>query len=443
MNKFHIVRLGCPKNDADADILQGILENKGYRYTPDPINANYIFINTCGFIEDAKKESIEAIFEYLLLKDEKKDIKVIPFGCLAERYYTEILEEIPEVDGLYGVLSPQTIVDKLESGIFTYKAKEPETIYEYKTRSKPREHYAYVKIGDGCNRNCTFCSIPFFKGKPKSREILDIKNEVEFLVNNGVKEIILVSQDNCLYGVDNYKKQALPELLKTLNNIKGDFRIRVLYLHPDFLNKNIIEVIHYTDKVLKYFDVPIQHISTKILTLMGRIKKKKDLIELIEQIRKQPSVIRTTLMVGFPGETEKDFQELLNFVHDAKFERLGSFIYSQEEDTLSFNMPNQVDEKTKIARQEALMKIQQEISKDVMQSFLGYILKVLIEEKEDDIYIGRSYLDAPEIDGNIFFRSKKKLKLGEFINVKITGSYEYDLEGEVAENEYSQFIESL
>ncbi|HOB15605.1 MAG TPA: 30S ribosomal protein S12 methylthiotransferase RimO [Defluviitoga sp.] len=443
MNKFHIVRLGCPKNDADADILQGILENKGYRYTPDPINANYIFINTCGFIEDAKKESIEAIFEYLLLKDEKKDIKVIPFGCLAERYYTEILEEIPEVDGLYGVLSPQTIVDKLESEIFTYKATEPETTYECQIRSKPREYYAYVKIGDGCNRNCTFCSIPFFKGKPKSREILDIKNEVEFLVNNGVKEIILVSQDNCLYGVDNYKKQALPELLKTLNNIKGDFRIRVLYLHPDFLNKNIIEVIHYTDKVLKYFDVPIQHISTKILTLMGRIKKKKDLIELIEQIRKQPSVIRTTLMVGFPGETEKDFQELLNFVHDAKFERLGSFIYSQEEDTLSFNMPNQVDEKTKIARQEALMKIQQEISKDVMQSFLGYILKVLIEEKEDDIYIGRSYLDAPEIDGNIFFRSKKKLKLGEFINVKITGSYEYDLEGEVAENEYSQFIESL
>ncbi len=443
MNKFHIVRLGCPKNDADADILQGILENKGYRYTPDPINANYIFINTCGFIEDAKKESIEAIFEYLLLKDEKKDIKVIPFGCLAERYYTEILEEIPEVDGLYGVLSPQTIVDKLESEIFTYKATEPETTYECQIRSKPREYYAYVKIGDGCNRNCTFCSIPFFKGKPKSREILDIKNEVEFLVNNGVKEIILVSQDNCLYGVDNYKKQALPELLKTLNNIKGDFWIRVLYLHPDFLNKNIIEVIHYTDKVLKYFDVPIQHISTKILTLMGRIKKKKDLIELIEQIRKQPSVIRTTLMVGFPGETEKDFQELLNFVHDAKFERLGSFIYSQEEDTLSFNMPNQVDEKTKIARQEALMKIQQEISKDVMQSFLGYILKVLIEEKEDDIYIGRSYLDAPEIDGNIFFRSKKKLKLGEFINVKITGSYEYDLEGEVAENEYSQFIESL
>lgn len=440
MNRFHIVKLGCPKNDADSEILRGILESKGYEYTSNPANANYIFINTCGFIEDAKKESIEVIFEYLMLKNEKKDLKVIPFGCLSERYYTEILEEIPELDGLYGVLSPYTIVDKLENGVCMYKDTEPETIYEYKARSKPSEYYAYVKIGDGCNRNCTFCSIPSFKGKPKSRDIIDIKKEVEFLVNNGVKEIILVSQDSCLYGVDNYKKQALPELLKTLNTIKGEFWIRVMYLHPDFLNKEIIETIHYTDKVVKYFDVPIQHISSNILTRMGRIKKKQDLINLIEQIRKYPSAIRTTLMVGFPGETEEDFFELIDFVKEIKFERLGSFTYSKEEDTPSYNMPNHVDEETKIKRQEELMSTQQKISSEVMNSFVGKTLKVLVEKQEDNVYIARTYLDAPEIDGNIFFKCKKKIKLGEFVNVKVTGNYEYDLEGEVVENEYSQFI---
>lgn len=443
MNKFHIVTLGCPKNDADSDILKGILESKGYKYTSNPIKANLIFINTCGFIEDAKKESIETIFEYLSLKNENKALKVIPFGCLAERYFTNILEEIPELDGLYGVLSPYTIVDKLESGKCIYKDSVPQTIYEYQTRSNPSEYYAYVKIGDGCNRNCAFCSIPSFKGKPKSRDIIDIKNEVEFLVNNGVKEIILVSQDNCLYGIDNYKKQALPELLKTLNTIKGEFWIRVMYLHPDFLNKDIIEAIHYTDKVVKYFDIPIQHISTNILTRMGRIKKKKDLIKLIEQIRKHPSAIRTTLMVGFPGETEEDFFELINFVEEAKFERLGSFTYSKEEDTPSYNMPDQIDEETKSKRQEELMNTQQKISREIMNSFVGKTLNVLVEEQEDKVYIGRSYLDAPEIDGNIFFKCKKKIKYGEFVNVKITEGYEYDLEGEVVENEYSQFIKSF
>jgi len=435
MKKFHIVKLGCPKNDADMEILKGLLQSKGYKYESNPEFADYIFIDTCGFIEEAKKENIEAIFEYASLKETNKNVKVISLGCLTQRYYDDFLKNIPEIDGLYGVLSPKTVVEKLENGEFYFKSDVPETLYDCKIRAVPDSYYAYVKIGDGCSRNCAFCSIPTFKGKPKSRSIEEISEEVEFLVSKGVKEIILVSQDDTLYGLDNYKKQALPDLLDRLNNIEGKFWIRVLYLHPDFLSEEIIESIHRNEKVLNYFDVPIQHISDKILQSMGRHKKKNDLMKLFEKIRKEPSAIRTTLMVGFPGESSENFEELIDFVKEVKFERMGSFKFSKEENTKSFILPEQVDEKIKEQRQNKLMTVQSEISENVMEKYIGKSLEVLIEEKEDNLYIGRSHLDAPEVDGNVYIKNYggKEPSLGNFTKVRITGSYEYDLEGEIVE----------
>ncbi|POZ89429.1 MULTISPECIES: 30S ribosomal protein S12 methylthiotransferase RimO [Petrotoga] len=442
MKKFHIVKLGCPKNDADMEILKGLLLSKGYKHENNPQFADYIFIDTCGFIEEAKKESIETIFEYTSLKDNNKNPKVIPIGCLTQRYFNEFLENVPEIDGLYGVLSPKTIVEKIENGEFFFKNDIPETLYNCKIRAVPNSYYAYVKIGDGCNRNCTFCSIPTFKGKPKSRSIEEINEEVEFLVSKGVKEIILVSQDNTLYGIDNYKKQALPDLLDKLNDIRGKFWIRVMYLHPDFLSEEIIESIHRNEKVLNYFDVPIQHISDKILQSMGRHKKRSELMKLFEKIRKEPSVIRTTLMVGFPGEKVEDFEELVDFVKEVKFERMGSFKFSKEENTRSFTFPEQIDEHIKNQRQNELMAVQSKISKNLMEKYTDKSLEVLLEEKEDNVYIGRSFLDAPEIDGNVYIKNfgDKEPYLGDFVKVRITGSYEYDLEGEIVEHEHTKFF---
>jgi len=443
MPKFHIVKLGCPKNDADMEVLKGLLEKEGYTYEKVPEEADYIFIDTCGFIEDAKKENIESIFEYASFKEINKNIKVIPIGCLTERYFDEILKDIPEIDGLFGVLSPKTIVEKLKKKEFYYKAEAPESTYICEVRAKPELSYAYVKIADGCSRNCAFCSIPAFKGKPKSRSIEDIKKEIEFLVQSGVKEIILVSQDNTLYGVDNYKKQALPDLLKELEKIKGQFWIRVMYLHPDFLTQEIIDSIHLNKKVLNYFDIPIQHVSEKILNAMGRVKKKEELTKLFESIRKKPSVIRTTLMIGFPGEKDEDFEELLDFVKDVKFDRMGSFKFSKEENTKAYELPQQVSEKVKNQRQEELMNVQSKISQDIMESYVGKVLEVLVEEYDNGVYIGRSFLDAPEIDGNVFIKrgSEIELPLGDFTKVEITNFYEFDLEGEVVQNEFTKPIE--
>ncbi|BBE30452.1 ribosomal protein S12 methylthiotransferase RimO [Tepiditoga spiralis] len=432
MKKFNIVRLGCPKNDADMDIFRGILEKNNYSYEEDAKKCDYIFIDTCGFIESAKEESINTILGYAELKKTNKNLKIIAIGCLIERYFENFKKELKEADGLFGVVPPQVIFDKINNGNMFFKLPEPMDVYECNERYIPNTSYAYVKIGDGCNRNCAFCSIPSFKGAPMSRSIEDIKKEVEFLVKNGKKEIILVSQDNTLYGINLYKKQALPDLLKELNSIEGEFWIRVMYLHPDFLTDEIIETIHNTPKVVKYFDVPMQHGSDKILNRMGRIKKTKDLFKMIEKIRKNPNaVLRTSIVVGFPGETNEDFEKLLNFVNKIEFDKLGGFAYSPEENTEAFTMDGQVDEKIKEKRLEELMMLQKDISEEIMIKHIGKNMKVLIEEKTDNVYVGRTFMDAPEIDGNIIFKCNKTLKIGNFINVKINNAYEYDLEGEV------------
>ncbi|KLO21395.1 MULTISPECIES: 30S ribosomal protein S12 methylthiotransferase RimO [unclassified Marinitoga] len=428
--KVYILTLGCPKNEADMDILKGIFLKKGYLLTNNPEEADYSIVDTCGFIEPAKKESINEIFNIVSLKEKNPDMKIIPIGCLIERYYDELKKELTEVDGLIGVVPPEKIVESIENGNFYLKLPKPYDVYKCDYRRIPDTPYAYIKIADGCNRKCAFCSIPYFKGEPVSRDIKDIKKEAEFLIKNGIKEIILVSQDNTLYGIDLYKKQALPDLLKDLNSIEGDFWIRVMYLHPDFINNEIIESINTLDKVIPYFDIPIQHGSDKILKLMGRIKKSDELKNLIFRIRNNPeAIIRTTLIAGFPGETDDDFEKLLSFIDEIEFDKLGAFMYFDEEGTPSHLLPEKIDEKTKEKRFEKLMELQKEISTEKLERFIGKQLKVLIEEKENNVYIGRAYLDAPEIDGNVFFKSERNLNIGDFVVVKILNSSEYDLEG--------------
>lgn len=431
MLKYSIVRLGCPKNDADMDIFRGLMENSGYIYSENQNELDYIIIDTCGFKEDAKEESINTIFECLNIKKTNNKLKVIAIGCLIQRYYNEIKKEIPELDGLIGVTSPEKVLRCLkENNLFYFPAK-PKDIYKCSYRYVPETAYAYVKISDGCNRNCSFCSIPYFKGSPVSRDIEDIKKEVEYLVKNGIKEIILVSQDNTLYGLDNYNKQALPELLDKLDEIDYNFWVRVMYLHPDFLDQRIIQAIHNSKKTINYFDIPIQHSSNKILKSMKRKKTKKDLITIIELIRKQPSFIRSTFIVGYPGEEIEDFNNLIDFMELINFDRLGVFTYSHEEGTPAYELIDNISSEEKSLRMQEIMAIQNEISERNLNSYIGKTLKILIEEKEDNVYIGRSELDAPDIDGNVFVKTNKSLKLNEFYSVKIVSNYDYDLEGEL------------
>lgn len=428
--KVYILTLGCPKNEADIDVLKGLFLQKGYELTDNPLEADYSIVDTCGFIEPAKKESINEIFNLVSLKENNSKMKIIPVGCLIERYYDELKKELTEVDGLIGVVPPEKILEAIENKEYSVKLPKPYDVYKCDYRVVPNKSYAYIKIADGCNRKCAFCSIPYFKGEPVSREIEDIKKEAEFLVKNGIKEIVLVSQDNTLYGVDLYKKQALPELLEEINAIEGDFWIRVMYLHPDFINDEIIEAINSLDKVVKYFDIPMQHGSDKILKLMGRVRKTDQLKEIIYRIRKNPdAVIRTTIIVGFPGETNEDFEELMDFVDEVEFDRLGSFTYFDEEGTPSYLLPGKVEDGIKEKRMEELMELQKEISAERLERFVGKTLKVLVEEYDNGVYIGRAYTDAPEIDGNVFFKAENKLKIGEFVNVEIVNSAEYDLEG--------------
>ncbi|KAF2956149.1 30S ribosomal protein S12 methylthiotransferase RimO [Marinitoga sp. 38H-ov] len=430
--KVHILTLGCPKNEADMDVLKGIFISKGYEITENPEESDIAIVDTCGFIEPAKEESINEIFNFVALRDKNPNMKIIPIGCLVERYYDELKKELTEVDGLIGVVPPAKIVDAIENKNYFFKLEKPYDVYNCDFRVVPNKPYAYIKIADGCNRKCAFCSIPYFKGEPVSREIEDIKKEAEFLIKNGIKEIVLVSQDNTLYGVDLYKKQALPELLKEINAIEGDFWIRVMYLHPDFINDEIIDSINNLDKVVKYFDIPMQHGSDNVLTLMGRVRKTDQLKDIIKKIRKnKDAIIRTTIIVGFPGETDEDFEELLDFVDEIEFDRLGAFTYFDEEGTPSYLLPNKVNDKIKEKRLEELMELQKEISYEKLERFVGKKLKVLVEEYENGVYIGRAYTDAPEIDGNIFFKSNIDLKIGEFVSVKIINSSEYDLEGVV------------
>ncbi|NMB27106.1 MAG: 30S ribosomal protein S12 methylthiotransferase RimO [Tissierellia bacterium] len=438
VKNISIVTLGCSKNEIDSELMKGLLKNNNYKIVNLLEEAEVIVVNTCGFIKDAKEESIEMIWEMSRYKKEGKCKYLILAGCLAERYSSELLEEINEVDGVIGTGNIKDIIDiitELEKG--GKKVQKINNINESYLEKINRQSFRpteYVKISEGCNNFCTYCIIPSLRGKHRSRKMEDIIEEVKYLVDNGVKEIILIGQNTTDYGIDLYNEYKLSELLDRLNKIEKLKWIRLLYLYPDNITDELISSIKNNNKVLKYVDIPLQHINDQILKNMNRKTSKKNIINLIANLREQiPNIIiRTTFIVGFPDEKEKHFYELYDFIKDIKFDRLGIFTYSREEGTPAYYFENQLDEKTKEYRRNKIMELQQNISYSLNSKKIGKIYEVLIEDiYEEDLYVGRTYMDSPEIDGVVFVKAYNKLEIGEYVNVKVTDYLEYDLIGEI------------
>lgn len=425
--KLYIVVLGCPKNEADFSLFKHHIKQLGHEIVDDLEEADGVVVDTCGFIVDAKQESIDTILEFVEHKKVKKDFKVFVTGCLVQRYPKDLPHEIPEVDGWFGVIPPKVLAENIQK-VSKY-ITDPIAVYDFEGRVDDDLPYAYVKIADGCDRACTFCTIPKFKGGFVSRKLEDIENEVRTLVSSGKREVILVAQDTTGYGIDIYGKQMLPELLKRLNKIDGDFWIRVMYMHPDHVTDETLEGFSY-EKVVKYFDIPVQHGSTKILKLMNRTRTPSELEKLFEKIRTMypDAVLRTSIILGFPGETSEDFEELLDFVRAVEFDKLGAFIYSDEEDAASYKLPHKVRSSTAQKRLDRLMETQAEISAMRNQRFIERVIDVLVDEEANGVLIGRGYMDAPEIDGNVFVKGSG---IKGFVKVRITEADTYDLEGEI------------
>ena len=441
--KILFVSLGCDKNLVDTENMLGILKNKGFEFTDDEWEADIIAINTCCFIGDAKQESINTILE---MAEHKKDARckvLVVAGCLAHRYQDEIIKEIPEVDAFVGTSSYDKIADMInsvleEKGIsnFVEDANRMPMLEADRIVTTPG-YYEYLKIAEGCDKHCTYCVIPKVRGSFRSFPIEYLVNQTKKLVEGGVKEIILVAQETTLYGVDLYGKKSLPKLLHNLGLIEGLEWIRILYCYPEEINDELIEAIKNEPKVCHYLDMPIQHASDNILKRMGRRTSKQELTDIVAKLRREiPDIaLRTTLITGFPGETDKDHEEVMRFIDECEFDRLGVFTYSREEDTVAAQMPDQIDEEIKEKYRDELMQLQQEISADRSAAMIGRIVRVMIEGfiPEDNTYVGRSYKDAPNVDGLVFVECDRELMSGDFIDVKITGSTEYDLIGTIVE----------
>ena len=441
--KILFVSLGCDKNLVDTENMLGILKNKGFEFTDDEWEADIIAINTCCFIGDAKQESINTILE---MAEHKKDARckvLLVAGCLAHRYQDEIIKEIPEVDAFVGTSSYDKIADMInsvleEKGIsnFVEDANRMPMVEADRIVTTPG-YYEYLKIAEGCDKHCTYCVIPKVRGSFRSFPIEYLVNQTKKLVEGGVKEIILVAQETTLYGVDLYGKKSLPKLLHNLGLIEGLEWIRILYCYPEEINDELIEAIKNEPKVCHYLDMPIQHASDNILKRMGRRTSKQELTDIVAKLRREiPDIaLRTTLITGFPGETDVDHEEVMQFIDECEFDRLGVFTYSREEDTVAAQMPDQIDEEIKEKYRDELMQLQQEISADRSAAMIGRIVRVMIEGfiPEDNTYVGRSYKDAPNVDGLVFVECDRELMSGDFIDVKITGSTEYDLIGTIVE----------
>ena len=441
--KILFVSLGCDKNLVDTENMLGILKNKGFEFTDDEWEADIIAINTCCFIGDAKQESINTILE---MAEHKKDARckvLVVAGCLAHRYQDEIIKEIPEVDAFVGTSSYDKIADMInsvleEKGIsnFVEDANRMPMVEADRIVTTPG-YYEYLKIAEGCDKHCTYCVIPKVRGSFRSFPIEYLVNQTKKLVEGGVKEIILVAQETTLYGVDLYGKKSLPKLLHNLGLIEGLEWIRILYCYPEEINDELIEAIKNEPKVCHYLDMPIQHASDNILKRMGRRTSKQELTDIVAKLRREiPDIaLRTTLITGFPGETDVDHEEVMQFIDECEFDRLGVFTYSREEDTVAAQMPDQIDEEIKEKYRDELMQLQQEISADRSAAMIGRIVRVMIEGfiPEDNTYVGRSYKDAPNVDGLVFMECDRELMSGDFIDVKITGSTEYDLIGTIVE----------
>lgn len=439
MLKIALESLGCSKNLVDAEIMMGILNKKGYQLVEDFCEADIILVNTCGFIESAKNESIQAILEIAQLKETANLKILVVTGCLAQRYSEELKQEIPEIDAIVGTGSYQNIdeivaniqkekhIISLENIDFTFNENLPRYV------STP-SYMAYLKIGEGCDNLCTYCIIPKLRGKYRSRKIEDILDEATTLVKNGAKEIVVIAQDTTKYGFDLYNKEMLPTLLEKLAQIDGLKWIRVMYSYPETISEELIDVIAKNDNICNYFDMPIQHASNKILKLMNRKTTKEDILRKVSLIREKIKnvTIRTTTIVGFPGETDEDFEELVEFIKQVKFDRLGAFEYSNEEGTPAYKLPNHVDDEIKSQRRERLMLVQQEISRELNEKKIGNVYEVLVEEKiDEDTYLGRTMEDAQEIDNIVYIKSEKEILIGSFVDVKIYDALEYDLMGEI------------
>ncbi|CCU79191.1 Ribosomal protein S12p Asp88 (E. coli) methylthiotransferase [Halanaerobium saccharolyticum subsp. saccharolyticum DSM 6643] len=442
MIKYSLMTLGCPKNEVDSQHMNGFLRGeKDFKYTNDFKKAEVIVINTCGFIQDAKEESIETILTALEYKNKYNCKSVIVTGCLTQRYSEELKKDIPEIDAILGTSNFDEIAEVIRESL---EGKETggieEAGFDYSS-SLPRELdnnvYAYLKIAEGCNNNCTYCSIPQIRGTVKSRSIADIVAEAKRIAESGIKEIIIIAQDTTQYGIDIYGRSALAPLLKKLAEVEGIKWIRVLYSYPEFITDEIIDVFAEEEKICNYFDLPIQHSSEKIRKLMNRKGTEADIANIINKIRNKipDAKLRTSLITGFPGEDEKDFEQLKEFVKKYKFDRLGVFEFSREEGTAAYNFEHRVPAEIKAERKEEIMQLQQEISLSKNQKFVNKKLEIIIEDQDQENYLARSRYDSPEIDNQIYIPIENhELQIGEIYEAVIKEAFHYDLIGEI-ENE--------
>lgn len=438
--KILFISLGCDKNLVDSEFMLGLLSENGFEITDDETQADVIVINTCCFIHDAKEESIETILEMAQYKEDNLKALVVA-GCLSQRYQDEILKEIPEIDAVLGTTNYKDIVKAVKSALEGQVFEQYESIDYLPDLSDTNRvlttgsHMAYLKIAEGCNKNCTYCIIPKIRGRFRSVPMEELLAQAESLAEDGVKELVLVAQETTLYGQDITGEKQLPILLHNLAQIEGIQWIRLLYAYPEEITDELIETIKTEEKVCNYIDMPIQHSENRILQRMGRRTSRQDLENIIAKLRKEiPDIaLRTTLITGFPGETKEEHEGLMDFVANSHFERLGVFTYSPEEDTLAAEFEDQIEEDIKVQRQQQLMELQQEISFQNTQAMVGKTILVMVEGYmfDEDIYVARSYMDAPKVDGCVFFESTKELMTGDFVYVKITQGKEYDLIGEV------------
>jgi ribosomal protein S12 methylthiotransferase len=438
IEKVSVVTLGCEKNLVDSEIMSGLIHNRGFLLVEKPEDATVIIVNTCGFIDAAKEESVNTILNLAELKETSRLKALIVSGCLTQRYKKELMEEMPEIDGIVGTGDFHRIKEIIDEAL---RGRKPvyvgNPVYNYEENlprllSTPR-HTAYVKIAEGCDNACTFCSIPIMRGQFRSRSMESIIAEVKMLADQGVKEISLIAQDSTNYGTDLYEGFKLPELLNRVSEVPGIAWVRLHYAYPGFFTDELIDAIASNPKICNYIDMPLQHSEDSILKRMRRPGRQRDVRELVGKIRNRiPEVaLRTSMIVGFPGETEEDFEKLCDFVREMKFDRLGVFAYSQEEDTPANRLPNQLPDDVKQFRANTLMEIQREVAKDNSAKYVGRTIEVLVERYDgrSDVFIGRSQYDAPEIDGEVFI-SKCPVQIGEMSKVRITHAYEYDLSGE-------------
>lgn len=440
MKKVFILTLGCPKNTVDSENMMYLLEQGGYEIVDDASLADYIVINTCTFIRDAMEESINSILEATLVKKDREDVKIIATGCLAQRYPEELEKEIPEIDVFLGTGQFQNIREVLDSlseseGVVVKTDDINCPVFETGRELSTPSHYAYLKVSEGCNKNCTYCIIPKIRGRQRSRRIEDIVREAEDLAKRGVRELILISQDVGEYGSDLYGRKMLVPLLEKLEEIEGISWIRLLYIYPETVSEELISLIKGSEKILHYIDMPLQHINDRILKKMGRRTSRAEIEKTISTLREKMDdiIIRSTFITGFPSETEEEHDELLRFIKDAKLDRVGFFTYSREEGTRAYDMEGQIPEEVKEERFDQLMSLQEEVSRANLERFTGKVLEVIIEEMiEEGVYVGRSYMDTPEIDGEVYVEGTG-LETGKIYRVAIEESMEYDLAGRVAE----------